>query len=434
MKTNNGQKQVSLAGVAAQKKKKPFAWKWVVFPVITVLVIVGLLYILGVFDSTDGRSLDAGDMIPQTQLAAKDGVTVTPDAMRADVAYYVVGVTGERSTDTLDMVAVLCYDRRANTLSAVQMPVATYVGADTGFAAKALGDVWGHPQPLTFCSSHRTLLSEEEIENNAHKGCGAAVETKKGSASGDLMRVFNVQYGLPAVNFVLIPREGLVELIDGLGGVDIRLAKKTTLDGTAYKAGVQTLSGRAAVTYATTYDYKKTPDSDRARMLRQRAVFAALLQRLAAKEPEDLFRLEDGATLGLFGDVMLGDNPVRFNSTSFGKARLLNISEQAAADVKATEAIARFAGLLSAVPLDKVTFSILPGESAKSGTTTVYSVNVAQTVQLLNEQLNPYGLTLDETTVTAPQLVLKAAKADCETAPLASVAVPQTDERDGEEE
>ncbi len=429
MKNINGQKQVSLAGFAGtnKKEKKPFPWEWVIVsivPVIAIACVLVFLWLIGVFDSDDGRTMPAEQMVEYT---------VTPDAMADKVSYYAVGISGETGTDCLDAVGVLCFDREKNTLSLVQMPVTTYLGKDTGFAVKTLGDVWGKPQDVAFCSSHMVRLTEEEMVDNTHLDCGAPIEMRKGSASGDLIRVFNQQYGLPIDNFVVIPRAGLAQLIDSLDGVDVNLSKKITLDGKTYKAGLQTLSGQAAVSYITTYNYKKTADSDRSRMLRQREVFSAVLQRIAALEMEDLFELEDGATTGIMGELMIGQYPVRFNSTSYGKAQLIHCSTSAAESMKATEAIARFFYQVSQVPLESITCSILPGETTKSGSVTVYTVNRQQTIDLLNAQMNPYGLTLDEMTVTAPQAVNKADKADLETATLDTVAQPQTGTLETEE-
>lgn len=429
MKHINGQKQVSLAGFAGtqKKEKKPFPWEWVIVSIVPLLAIGAVLvflWLIGTFDSDEGRSLTAQQMVEYT---------VTPENIEDQVSYYAIGISGESGSDRLDAVGVLCFDREKNAVSVVQMPVTTFVGTDTGFAVKTLGDVWGKPQPEVFCSSHMVRLTEEEIEKNTHKGCGAPVEKRKGSASGDLIRVFNEQYGLPIDNFVVIPRAGLAQLIDGLGGVDVKLSKKTTLDGKTYNAGVQTLTGKAAVTYITTYSYKKTADSDRSRMLRQRQVFSAVLQRIAAREMEELYDMVDGATTGIFGDLMVGAYPIRFNSTSFGKEQLIHCSTRQAESMKATEAIARFFYQLGQVPQENVTCSILPGEETKSGSVTVYTVNRQQTIDLLNTQMNPYGLTLDETTVAVQQAVIKADKADLETATLDTVAQPQTGTLETEE-
>lgn len=423
MRNNNGQKQVSLAGVVnsqSKKNNKPrFTVKrWMVLGLVLVLIIAG---VVGYFLSKEpeGPSLSAAEMVTYT---------VTPEEMSKKVSYYALGISGEKTTDRLEAVAVMCYDRKAESLSVVQVPVTAYLGKDTGYAVTMVGNVWGKPQPIAFCSVCRINVPSEEVEKNQHTVCGGTIETQTGSASGDLCRVFNEQYGLPIDNFLVIPRQGLEELIDGLGGVDIAFSKKITLDGKTYDAGVSTLTGKAAVNYALDYNYKNTPDSDRERMLRQREVLAAVLLRLSDCRLKDLYYVDKstGATKGVFGKLMLSENPIRFNSTSFGKGRLLGKAADRMEDTKASEAIARFALAMGEISLDKVSFSILPGKSTKNGSTTVYSVNRQQTIDLLNEQMNPYGLVLDNTTVTVTELVKKPAKVDLETQALEGLAPEQT--------
>ena len=424
--SNNGQKQVSLAGAAGNPKsksrnvkKKKHNWKpLALFAALLVIVLVVVLLLVP-GKKTANDPLDAREMVTYT---------VTPDKINKNVSYYLLGVTGDKSTDRLDMVAVMCYDRKKDAVSVLQMPVSTYVNKASGFAVNAYGDVWGNPQPVPFCSVHRTKLTSDAIVNGTHKDCGAIVEYRTGSATEDMIRVINEQYGLPIDNYLLIPRAGLVQLIDALGGLDIKLDKKTTLSGTTYDAGVQTLHGQAAVAYAVEYNFTGTVASDRERMLRQRQVFAALLQRVGNGKLADLYDVDKntGATQGAIGRLMLSSNPIRFNTTSFGKMRLLNISESAAANMKLSDALARFVYELSGIPLNQITFSILPGASATSGTATVYSVNKAQTIELLNTQMNPYGLTLDDTTVKVTPLLLTQSNVDTATATLDAYAQEQT--------
>ena len=415
------EKQVSLAGMAkstapAEKpKKKRFPWGAVIALVLVLALFVGGYFVL--FGGEDGPALTAQDMVEYT---------VTPDGMRDKVSYFALGVTGENATDRMDMVAVLCLDRKNDSASVIQLPVATYIGKDAGFATSTLGDVWGNPQPETFCSTCRIRLKAEDIEENKHKACGSATERKKGSASGDLIRVFNDQYGLPIDNYLVIPRKGLAQLIDGLGGMDFNLEKKLTLAGKSYDKGVQTLSGEAAVYYVTQYDYDGTPKADLRRLARQRELFAGLLQRLGGCKLSDLYRVESGSVRGVFGTLMLGEYPVRFNTTSFGKMRLLNVGEGAADNMKLSVAIAKFALEMGSLSPEKVTFSVLPGEAVKNGTVTVYSANRAQVIELLGAQMNPYGLTLDETTVLVPQLKENPAKSDATTVSLDKVGVSQS--------
>ena len=418
---NNAQKQVSLAGAAGNpKKKKSIPVKWIAIVAAALILVLAIVLIVGQFGDSEGPVLSADEMVTYT---------VTPDNIKDQVSYYLLGVTGDKTTDRLDMLAVMCYNRKKNSMSVLQIPVSTYVGKDTGFAVSAVGDVWGNPQPVPFCSAHRIKLSADQMADGIHKdNCGAKVEYRTGSSSEDLIRVINQQYGLPIDNYLLIPRAGFIQLIDELGGLDIKLEKKTTLSGTTYEAGVNTLHGKAAVAYAVEYNYSGTIASDRERMLRQRQVFAALLQRLGANKWDSLYYVDKntGSTKGAIGRLMLGANPIRSNFTSFGKMRLLNIGQGAAERMKLSEAVARFANEIGKIPLSQITCSILPGESALSGSATVYSVNRAQTIELLNTQMNPYGLTLSDSTVGVPQLVVKQKEVDTATATLDTVAQEQT--------
>jgi len=420
--SNNGQKQVSLAGAAGnpkKKKKKAFSWKPVAVVAALAVIVLVVVLLVGQLGGSDGPVLSAREMVTYT---------VTPDNISNNVSYYLLGITGSKTTDRLDMVAVMCYNRKKDSISVLQLPVSTYVSKEAGYAVNALGDVWANPQPVPFCSAHRTELTADNMVDGTHKDCGAKVEYRIGSSTEDMIRVINQQYGLPIDNYLLIPRAGLVQLIDALGGVDIKLDKKTTLSGTTYEAGVRTLHGQAAVTYAVEYNFTGTVASDRERMLRQRQVFAALLQRIGGGKLADLYDVDKntGSTKGAIGQLMLSANPIRFNTTSFGKMRLLNISETAANKMKLSDAMARFLYEIGQVPLSQVTCSILPGESATSGSATVYSVNRVQTIELLKAQMNPYSLTLDDTTVKVPQLLVKQGAADTATATLDKYAQEQT--------
>ena len=422
---NNGQKQVSLAGAAGNPvakaktgKKKKFSRKAVIAIVACLAVVLTAVLVVISMNNDDKPALTAREMVTYT---------VTPDNINNNVSYYLLGVTGDKITDRLDMVSVMCYNRKKDTVSVLQMPVSTYVSKEAGYAVNALGDVWGNPQPVPFCSAHRTELTADFIVDGTHKDCGAKVEYRTGSSTEDMIRVINDQYGLPIDNYLFIPRAGLVQLINALGGVDVKLDKKLTLSGTTYEAGVQTLNGQAAVTYAVEHNYTGTPASDRERMLRQRQVFTALLQRIGGGKLADLYSVDKntGSTKGAIGQLMLSANPIRFNTTSFGKERLLNISEAAANKMKLSEAMARFLLELGQVPLNQITCNILPGERATSGSTAVYSVNRVQTLELLNAQMNPYGLILDDTTVKVPQLLKKQDATDTVTATLDGYAQEQ---------
>lgn len=421
MNTNNKKKQVSLAGAAGTTKKRKKRPIGKIIGVIFLLAFFLTVGILGyqIMGREKGPSLTAEEMVEYT---------VTPDKIKDKVSYFALGVVGLNKTECLDMVAVMCYNRQTKDVSVIQIPVSTYIGKDNGFATTLFGEVWGKPQPEVFCSVCRVRVYADQVQEDKHTVCGNKLENKTGSSFGDLIRVFNDQYGLPIDNYLVITRNGLVKLVDELGGLDLTLSAKATLNGKNFDAGDHTLTGTQAVEYAVSYNYKNNPKTDLERMGRQRAFFAALWQRLSACEMEDLYYVDrnTGSTKGMIGRLMNGSDPIRFNTTSFGKARLLSISDTAANKLKLSDAMAQFIYRITRTPLNQVSFSVLPGESVKSGTTTVYSVNKAKVIELLNRVMNPFGLALDETTVKAPQLQDTPSDNDATTVTLDTAAPSQS--------
>lgn len=432
--------QVSLAGVAntpekketkpKKAKKRRFPWRLVVVAILLIfLIVIGIvLYDLvrDIWNNTQkkGKSMTGREQRDQfSEMYAPDaGIQYTPDAMAADVSYYLMGVTGTNIGDPMDMLAVMCFDRKANAVSLVQIPVDTYIDKESGFAVDTIGNVWHNPQPLIFCSACREQVPLQDQDGEVHATCGAKLEERKGSPHGDLIRIVNEQYGLPVDNYFILPRAGLVQLIDSLKGIKVEMNGDVTLGERVYESGVNTLDGQAAVEYAFVYNYKGNATSDRERMARQRQVLAAVWNQIAACTEKDLYyENELGQVKGILGKLMFGANPIRYDDTSFGKARMLGITDKEAEGIEDYDALCRFLMMLGDVTLDKVTCSILPGETETMGTTKVYSVNRAQTVQLLNEQMNPYELTIDESTVTAPQVTEVAQEVDFATVTLDTV-------------
>lgn len=432
MSKDKAKKQVSLAGAAQQAtktEKKKFRFPWKILSILSLMIVL-LVFGMWLYDHWSSTQEE------KPALTAREMVeyTCTPDELSGKVSYYLLGVTGDKIGDPMDMVAVMCYDRQANSVSVVQIPVATFIDKNTGFAVDTIGDVWNNPQPEIFCSACRIRVPEEERNGKTHASCGANLEERTGSAWMDMIRVINDQYGLPIDNYLILPREGFKQLIDAMDGVEVELEKKEILADEDYESGVQTLYGDAAVDYAFTHRYKNTVATDRERMLRQRQVLASLWQKIAACDLEDLYYVDkQEITHGILGELMTGTDPIRFNTTSFGKARLLAAKENDTVDMKLTEAMARFFVQMGKVSLDKVSFSILPGSAEKNGTASVYSVNATQTIALFNELMNPCGLTLNEETVIPPQATKKPKEADLSTVTLDTV-VPATEEiEEGEE-
>lgn len=413
------QKQVSLAGAAmapkaAQKRADKKSRRVVVLiaAAAVVLCVVAGVFLFG------GK--EEGPTLSGREFAA---YRYTPDDALSDVSYYALGIAGEQLTDTLDMMALVCFDRRQETVSVLQLPVATYVDDATRFATQTAGNVWAVPKGITWCPTCRGEVAADALDGEIHIPCGTKTETRAGSSAGSFAQYFNTQLGLPVDNYLVIPRAGLSTLIDAVGGVTLKLEKSLQYEGVDYAAGEGTLPGSAAVYYATQWEYDGSPSSDLGRMERQRQLLAALVSRLSNYKLQELYN-NDPTKKDVLSNVMAGRNPIRMDTTDFGKARLLGkSSDSSAANVKYTEALARFVRDICGVPMDKITCSILPGESTKKGAATVYSAHRTATLELLKEQMNPAAL-LEEDAVGIKEIAGKG-QSDPKTATLDTLLIKQ---------
>ncbi len=398
-------KQVSLAQKAGQaapakpashngkgKKKKgrrrgaTIALSVVLILLLAFVVVAGVL----VYQSVAG----AGEKPPVTLSSYQ----TTPEKQKEQVAYFAFGLMGEEATGTLDALAYLCYDRQAQSLSILQLPVATYLDNADVWSVKKAGDVYGSPKPLDWCETCRRSVTAEEIEEERHKTCGTRITQRAGSATESFVRLFNEQYGMPVDNFFLLPQEAFVKLVDLVQGIDVDLEAAMKVGDIQYKKGVQTLDGDAALYYATTFNYKDTPASDIDRLVRQRKVFTALFQRLCATEAEEL-------SGEVFGPLMSGSTPIRMNTGTEGLASLLtDPSNRTIDELTSATALTGLFGELSQVTADKATFYLLPGETGKVGSDAVYGTHKADLAALLKESFDPTGAVFSEEKLAVAEL------------------------------
>ncbi len=414
---NQKQNMVSLAGAAGNApRKKNDKKRWIILlSALAVLIVVIVIYLIS-------QSRPSGPSLPSREFVE---YTYTADDLCDDVSYYALGLTGEQDADAMQSVSMLCFNRQDKSLSLLQVPVSMYIEKGTDFAASTVGAVWSNPLADTWCNTCRCRVTADEREGDKHTVCGTKVQTRVGSSTKDFARIFNTQFGLPVDNYLVISPDGLATLIDQMGGVTLAVEKAFSYDGKDYKAGTTVLPGNAAVHYVTQWNYDGSVKSDFARMQRQRQLWAALLTRLSGYRVDELHNT-DPKRVDVLTAVMSGSDPIRFDSTSFGKSRLLGKANDSATDnTRYTMAMAQFLHSLGRVPLDKVTCSILPGESVKKGSATVFTAYKSNTISLLNTQMNPQGLTLDTTTVGLTELA-HTEQADTYTATLDGLFIEQT--------
>ncbi len=255
------------------------------------------------------------------------------------------------------------------------------------------GLVWANPKPLTFCKTEGKQVFDVNVEtcrSNGHE-----IEQLEGSSKYNVGAVFNA-LSLPVDGYYYFSQDAFVDLIDNLGGVDVELEKAQTLGGIEYRDGVRTLDGTGALEYALKRD--KGVSGDIQRLVRQRKVFLAVLQRLIAQSEEEL-------TTQSIGNVMNGGSRVFFSTDRTNTVALIRE--------------------LSAITPDKITAQVLPGEATTHESTAYYSVHRAELIAVLNSDFHLYDNKATEADIQIAELATDG-EAQTYKQVMSEIAVTQT--------
>ncbi len=340
--------------------------------VLTISLIVFCVLLL-VFIFVTARALTQTSGKKDNTESTVNAYDTTPTALQNKVAYYVVGLLGEEETSPTESLMLLCHDKKKKTINVLEVPQDTYLGDNELWVTKKAGQVWGKPAPLDWCEFEGKRIYKAEIEE--HKTSGHTVTQKAGSASYNVIAIFNEQYSLPVDGYFMFPQDTFIKFVDLLGGVDIQLDADMTLGETTYGKGIRTLDGTAALAYITKRD--KGVQGDISRIVKQRRVFLALFQRLCAQTDE---QLTEDSLLPLMG----GSTPIR---TRTSKDDMLSIVQS-----------------WRKVTLDNMTAQLLPGEVTSFNSDSYYSVHRAQLLTVLNTYFNPYDEAITEADVQITEL------------------------------
>lgn len=88
-------------------------------------------------------------------------------------------------------------------------------------------------------------------------------------------------------NYALIDFNGIISLVDSLGGVEIEITESFYILGTQFDPGVRTLDGLEALRYSR---FRGGADGDFGRIRRQQQVVKALIETAAGTDPANLVR------------------------------------------------------------------------------------------------------------------------------------------------
>lgn len=93
--------------------------------------------------------------------------------------------------------------------------------------------------------------------------------------------------GISVDRFALIDFNGIISLVDAMGGVTVEINESFYLLGTTFEPGTRTLNGLEALRYSR---YRGGADGDFGRIRRQQQVLRALVQQASAQDPLALVR------------------------------------------------------------------------------------------------------------------------------------------------
>ncbi len=383
--TRSKKGQVSLASAAGANRKPKKKKKKATVGVIVVRVLVAVLTTLSVlFIAVMGygiySSMNSGGNKHDVQLYSYD---TTPEAQEKKVSYFLVGLTDSDESAAMDMLTLICYDKAQKNVRFLQVPTDTYIGQTGAYTVTRIGNVWNNPTPLVWCETCRKRVFEPEQKDGKHTTCETPLTEKTGSAVESLISVFNDQFSMPVDNYFILSPDTLKELVNAVGGINVELDKKMTVSGIEYPVGNQLLDGSAALYYATDYEFDNSPAKDADRLLRQRKVWAALLQRMSTLDENTLLK-------NVIQPIMAGANPLRTNTGSAAVAKMMaGISSESTENMTYVEALSKLLKHFGAVDLQNVSFHILPGNVAKQGSANYFSIKKDAAVKLLEKKFNP---------------------------------------------
>ncbi len=374
--------------VTAKKRKKMNARRIITIAAAVFLLLFAiLLFVLG-------RALLAGSGEKDNTNSTVNQYDTTPTALQGKVAYYVIGLLGEDEAAATEMLALVCHDKKKGTLNVLEIPQDTYLGDSDLWSQKKAGYVWGNPAPLDWCDFEGKRIFKAEIEE--HKAAGHTISQRTGSASYNLISVFNELFSMPVDAYFMIPQEGFVKLVNLLGGLDVDLEASLKVGDTTYQKGVRTLDGEAALQYVLKRD--KGVNGDLTRFERQRKVFYALFQRLCNETEQELSEES-------LAPVMKGSTPIR---TLMSTADMVSLVRT-----------------LSKVKAENITVQQLPGEVSTFNSDSYFSVYRAQTIEQLNTYFNPYGETITDADVQITELA-KGTDDDVKLQTMNEIAIDQS--------
>ena len=234
-------RDVDLSSFSRRNRKQN--WKLIVGNIALSVVLVISSLALGGMTLLNSRFFDHGESeIP--------GLEDIKKGDNENVTYFLVAGL-DLSENLTDIIMVVCFDHLRGTANILQIPRDTFVGSDV--PTGKINAVYGHAR-------------KGEVKINA------------------LIRKINSAFGLPVDHYVTIDIPGFRELVDALGGVEVNMPKKLTVEDSVHKKNIVIGPGKVTLNGIQAEGFvrhrKSYVKGDMGRVEAQRLFYAGFIKKL----------------------------------------------------------------------------------------------------------------------------------------------------------
>lgn len=252
---SGGRHSGARGGVGVRARRKPL-WPKIVIPVVGVLVVAGI--ILGMLYNKVDNAFAIKDYTGT--IKEEDNLDRLYD--KSDVLnFLLLGIDYEEGRDfkNTDMVMYINFDVKNSQLNMLQIPRDSYVGMESTPNGKI----------------NAVMASGPDTENPIN----------------NIVDVIENQFKLPVDYYLSLDMDGMRDMVDALGGIEVYVPKELSFDGSYLPPGLQLLDGAAAEFFVRVRIGEGFERSDIDRLENQRYFYAAFFRRLMNVGASDMLNL-----------------------------------------------------------------------------------------------------------------------------------------------
>lgn len=306
----------------------------VIISVVSVVVILSIL--AGVF-----CWIYFGKNLKDSNTSSLNSEYFTPTDIKDKVANFLVLGTDYTNTDPgrsnnlTDFIMVVSFNIESREVHALRIPRDCYVG-----------------------------------ENVVSKGKINEVYSKKGGITG-LIEQINNMFKIPIDHYATVDMDGIVDVVDKIGGLEMNVPVSFRLDGVDINEGMQTITGKQAEKILR--ERHSYADADLGRIKTQQVFMEAFLKKVFAMKTLDLVSIGSGLMDDIKTDMSLADIMGYYGKLKEAKSN--------------------------------INFHAMPILGAKSKGLSVLSIKKREVADILNAYFRPYSDKVDASGLDIKELI-----------------------------